>query len=69
MLFWEYAVRGAGKPEFGRLRGLGLTLEFLGVTIVMRTRRRIKKERDLRQRRRRAEAARADAGERAPDAG
>jgi glycosyltransferase involved in cell wall biosynthesis len=62
-IFWAYAVRGAGKPEFGRLRGLGLSFEFLWTTIVTRTRRRIKKERDLRQRRRRAAAQASQAGE------
>jgi glycosyltransferase involved in cell wall biosynthesis len=57
IMFWRYAVRGAGKPNFGRLRGWGLSLEFVRATIVTRTRRRIRKERDQRHRRRRAARA------------
>jgi glycosyltransferase involved in cell wall biosynthesis len=57
IMFWSYAVRGAGKPEVGRLRGLGLSFEFVRSTIVTRTRRRIRKERDLRHRKRRAARA------------
>lgn len=45
VLFWRYSVGGAGGREIGRIRGFFLSLQFVGSTIVTRTRRRLRKKR------------------------
>lgn len=49
-LLWRYVVRGNGKPDVGRLQGLGLVAQFVYATIETRIRRRADKRKKQRDR-------------------
>jgi glycosyltransferase involved in cell wall biosynthesis len=60
VFFARYVVAGAGRPEIGRTRALGFTLEFLRSTALYRTQRRaLHLRRAARRHRRRVAAGRA----------